>query len=271
MKSSTDSSQQKIEGSSCEMKQGLRFSAITLFPEMFDAVINYGVIGRAIKRKLIHLDCINPREFTNDRHRTVDDRPYGGGPGMLMKVEPLEKAINQAKANYACAKDDVNVIYLSPQGKRIDHQMVKRLSKKKHLVLLSGRYEGVDQRLIDHEVDEEISIGDIVLSGGELAAMVLIDSITRLLPGTLGHEQSAIEDSFEDGLLDHPHYTRPENYLGVTVPQVLLGGNHQQIESWRLKQRLGKTWLNRPDLLNEKKLSAREQSLLADFKKENEQ
>jgi len=268
MKRSTDSPQQKIKDDSIELTPKLRFSAITLFPEMFDAIINYGVIGRAIKRNLIHLDCINPREFTKDRHRTVDDRPYGGGPGMLMKVEPLEKAINQAKANHACAESEVKVIYLSPQGKKLDHQMVKRLSQEKHLVLLSGRYEGVDQRLIDQTVDEEISIGDFVLSGGELAAMAVIDSITRLLPGALGHDESAIEDSFEDGLLDHPHYTRPENYLGVAVPQILLGGNHQKIESWRLKQRLGKTWLNRPDLLNEKKLSEREQSLLADFKKE---
>jgi len=271
MKSSTDSSQQKTKDPSCETEQGLQFSAITLFPEMFDAVKDYGVIGRAIKRKIIHLDCINPREFTNDRHRTVDDRPYGGGPGMLMKVEPLDKAINQAKANHTCAKDDVKVIYLSPQGKKLDHQMVKELSRKKHLVLLSGRYEGIDQRLIDQQVDEEISIGDFVLSGGELAAMVVIDSITRLLPGALGHEGSAMEDSFEDGLLDHPHYTRPEEYQGNTVPRVLLSGNHQAIENWRLKQRLGITWLNRPDLLSEKKLSVQEQTLLAEFKKEHEQ
>ena len=271
MKSSTDSSQQPIKNASRDLEQGLQFSAITLFPEMFDAVRYYGVIGRAIKSKLIHLDCINPREFTSDRHRTVDDRPYGGGPGMLMKVEPLEKAINQAKAMHTCAKNDIKVIYLSPQGKKLDHQMAKQLSQKKHLVLLSGRYEGVDQRLIDQQVDEEISIGDFVLSGGELAAMVVIDSITRLLPGALGHQGSALEDSFEDGLLDHPHYTRPEEYQGKIVPQVLLGGNHQAIENWRLKQRLGKTWLNRPDLLSEKKLSAQEQTLLAEFKKEYEQ
>jgi len=282
MTSSTELSQNPVRGKQSKGKQSkgnqpkvtqadsetrLRFTAITLFPEMFNAISDYGVVGKAIDKKLVHLECINPRAFTEDRHRTVDDRPYGGGPGMLMKVEPLEKAIKQAKANHSLV--DTKVIYLSPQGKKLDHRLIKRLSRQKHLILLSGRYEGVDQRLIDQQVDEEISIGDFVLSGGELAAMVIVDSVCRLLPGTLGHQESAIEDSFEDGLLDHPHYTRPEDYKGNKVPKVLLGGNHQTIKDWRLKQRLGKTWLRRPDLLRLKSLSEKESVLLAEFKRDD--
>lgn len=241
----------------------LQFTAISLFPEMFDAVAQYGVVGRAIKNNQVKLDCINPRDFTKDKHRTVDDRPYGGGPGMLMKVEPLEKAVKHAKAMTSIK---AKVIYLSPQGKKLDHQLVKELSEEQHLILLSGRYEGVDQRLIEQQVDMELSIGDFVLSGGELAAMVLIDSITRLVPNVLGHSDSAIEDSFEDGLLDHPHYTRPESYLADKVPAVLLGGDHKAIAQWRLQQRLGRTWLKRPDLLANKELSNNEQALLLEFK-----
>ncbi len=269
----------------------IRFSSISLFPEMFKAISDYGVVGRAVKANKIALDCINPRDFTQDRHRTVDDRPYGGGPGMLMKIEPLQQAIQAAKTSRSDASgsnisdsdvsdSDVSdsnvsgsdissaakVIYLSPQGKKLDHALVKQLSQEQHLILLSGRYEGIDQRLIDQQVDMEISLGDFVLSGGELAAMVLIDSITRLLPKVLGHSDSAIEDSFEDGLLDHPHYTRPEVYQDLNVPPVLLSGDHHAIEKWRLQQRLGKTWLKRPDLLTKKNLTTSEQSLLDEFK-----
>jgi len=243
------------------------FSAISLFPEMFNAISGFGVVGRAIKNGLVKLDCINPRNFTQDRHRTVDDRPYGGGPGMLMTIQPLEKAIQAAKANTSDDSGEAKVIYLSPQGRKIDHHLVKQLSQEQHLILLSGRYEGIDQRLIDNQVDMEVSLGDFVLSGGELAAMVLIDAITRLLPEVLGHSDSAIEDSFEDGLLDHPHYTRPENYQGLDVPPVLLSGDHQAIATWRLQQRLGRTWLKRPDLLANKKLTESEQQLLSEFKK----
>jgi len=254
--------------------QSMLFSAISLFPEMFSAISDFGVVGRAVKNEIVKIDCINPRDFTEDRHRTVDDRPYGGGPGMLMKVEPLQRAIQAAKKSKQ-ARDLVSdsgsgsakVIYLSPQGKKLNHQLVKELSKQQHLILLSGRYEGIDQRLIDQQVDMEISLGDFVLSGGELAAMVLIDAITRLLPDVLGHSVSAIEDSFEDGLLDHPHYTRPESYQGMDVPPVLLSGDHKAIENWRLQQRLGRSWLKRPDLLEKKILSESEQQLLAEFKK----
>ncbi len=238
----------------------IRYSAISLFPEMFSAITQQGVVGRAIKNGKVSVDLINPRDFTSDRHRTVDDRPYGGGPGMLMKIEPLEKAINSAKSG-----TPGKVIYLSPQGKRIDHKIVRQLSQEKHLILLAGRYEGVDERLISEQVDLELSLGDFVLSGGELGAMVIIDSVTRLLPEVLGHSESAEQDSFVDGLLDHPHYTRPEVYNGAKVPEVLLSGNHQAIEAWRLQQRLGQTWLRRPELLQQRKLSKQEQQLLKLF------
>jgi len=264
MKNLTDTMDEEMTRQSSRTSS-LLFSNITLFPEMFDAIIDYGVVGRAIKSDLVTLNCVNPRDFTEDRHRTVDDRPYGGGPGMLMKVEPLEKAITAAKASGKNVAEAAKVIYLSPQGQKLDHALAKQLSKEKHIVLLSGRYEGIDQRLIDKNIDMEISIGDYVLSGGELAAMVLIDVVTRLLPGVLGHASSAVEDSFEDGLLDHPHYTRPERYQNIDVPAVLLSGDHQKIASWRLKQRLGKTWLNRPELIEQEVLSAEEKSLLREF------
>jgi tRNA (guanine37-N1)-methyltransferase len=237
---------------------------------MFGAITNYGVVGRAVKSNRIHVDCINPREFTQDRHRTVDDRPYGGGPGMLMKIEPLEKAIQFAKETDIAKQVQAKVIYLSPQGEKFTHTLAKKLSLEEHLILVSGRYEGVDQRLIDQVVDIEVSVGDFVLSGGELPSMVVIDAITRLLPEVLGHSESAEEDSFEDGLLDHPHYTRPEVYQGKTVPNVLLSGDHKAIAEWRLKQRLGRTWLKRPDLLIEKELSVLERQLLKDFKQDNQ-
>jgi len=258
----------------------MRFSVISLFPEMFDAVENYGVVGRAIKRKMVELVRFNPRDFTKDKHRSVDDRPYGGGPGMLMMIEPLEKAIQSAKNETAETgvdsqqrtnsnnKESAMVIYLSPQGQKLDQALARELSLKPHLILVAGRYEGVDQRLIDKAIDLEVSIGDFVLSGGELAAMTLIDTITRLKPEVLGHQESAIEDSFEDGLLDHPHYTRPESYQGQDVPSVLLSGDHQAIAQWRLQQRLGRTWLKRPDLLAKKELSDHENGLLDEFKNE---
>lgn len=255
----------------------IQFSAISLFPEMFSAVTDYGVIARAIKNGIIDVELINPRDFTSDRHRTVDDRPYGGGPGMLMKVEPLEKAICFAKKslidkgadNKNIDKSTGKVIYLSPQGKKIDHSIIEELSQEKHLILLAGRYEGIDERLLSKHVDIELSLGDFVLSGGELGAMAIIDAVTRLLPNVLGHKESAIEDSFVDGLLDHPHYTRPECFDNDLVPEVLLSGNHQAIENWRLQQRLGLTWIKRPDLLENRALSQREKCLLEAFQHDN--
>ncbi len=248
----------------------MRFSVISLFPEMFDAIENYGVVGRAIKKHLVELVRINPRDFTKDKHRSVDDRPYGGGPGMLMLIEPLEKAIAAAKeANGKALADkeqaSEKVVYLSPQGKKLDQALVKELSNIQHLVIVAGRYEGVDQRLIDKAIDLEISVGDYILSGGELAAMSLIDAVTRIKPQVLGHKESANQDSFEDGLLDHPHYTRPETYQGLEVPPVLLSGDHKAIERWRLQQRLARTWSKRPDLLKDKELTTEEKRLLEEY------
>lgn len=244
------------------MTSALTIGVVTLFPEMFDAVTEHGITGRAVKQQLLQLQAWNPRDFTDDRHRTVDDRPYGGGPGMVMKVEPLQKAIRAAKASVG---DDAKVIYLSPQGRQLDQAGVEELAAYKQLVLVAGRYEGIDERLIEAEVDEEWSIGDYVLSGGELAAMVLIDTVVRQIPGALGHQDSAQEDSFAEGLLDCPHYTRPESYQGEPVPQVLMGGDHEKIRRWRLKQALGRTWLRRRDLIDNRTLSAEEQDLLASF------
>ncbi|OUS25288.1 tRNA (guanosine(37)-N1)-methyltransferase TrmD [Gammaproteobacteria bacterium 45_16_T64] len=249
----------------------MKFGIVTLFPEMFSAVTDYGVTGRAVKSGLMQLDCINPRDFTQDVHRTVDDRPYGGGPGMLMIPGPLIEAINSAKATClaACDKESaVKVVYLSPQGKTFDQQAAKRFANEDALVLVAGRYEGIDERVIQSVVDEEWSIGDYVLSGGELPAMTMIDAITRLLPGVLGHQDSAEEDSFTDGLLDCPHYTRPERFRDSGVPKVLLSGNHQAIKEWRLKQSLGRTWERRPELLESKDLDNKQQALLDAYKKE---
>ncbi len=242
-----------------------RIDVITLFPEMFEA-IKQGITGRAIRNGLIELGLTNPRDFTTDRHKTVDDRPYGGGPGMLMKVEPLKKAILSVKANSNYKQP--KVVYLSPQGQPLTQNIVKALSNNEQLILLAGRYEGVDERLIEHYVDYECSIGDYVLSGGELPAMVLIDSLIRLLPGALGHNESASNDSFYAGLLDHPHYTRPEDFEGDRVPPVLLSGDHKKIEQWRLKQSLGRTWQRRPDLLANRELNELEQHFLDEFIKE---
>ncbi len=246
----------------------MRFTAITLFPEMFEATKQYGVVGRAIKDKKITLDCINPRDFTQDKHRSVDDRPYGGGPGMLMTIEPLSASLKSIID--ASIDERSKVVYLSPQGRKLDQSLVKELSQQQHLILISGRYEGVDQRFIDESVDMEISLGDFVLSGGEIASLAIIDTIARQIDGVLGHSESVIEDSFEDGLLDHPHYTRPEVYKDKKVPAVLLSGNHKEIDRWRLKQRLGITWQKRPDLLAEKKLTSEEKILLDEYKEEFE-
>ncbi|MCL1123080.1 tRNA (guanosine(37)-N1)-methyltransferase TrmD [Shewanella surugensis] len=235
---------------------------VTLFPEMFRAVTDFGVTGRAVNKGLLALQTWNPRDFTHDKHNTVDDRPYGGGPGMLMMVQPLRDAIHAAKA---AAGEDVKVIYLSPQGRKLTQQGVEELAKSSSLVLVCGRYEGIDERIIQTEVDEEWSIGDYVLSGGELPAMALIDSVSRLVPGVLGKQASAEQDSFSDGLLDCPHYTRPECLDGHDVPAVLLSGNHEHIRRWRLQQSLGKTLLIRPELFENLALTDEQTMLLTEF------
>jgi tRNA (guanine37-N1)-methyltransferase len=248
-----------------------QFDVVTLFPEMFEAVTECGVTGRARERKLFELVLWNPRNFTANSYRTVDDRPYGGGPGMVMMVEPLEKALSAARQRQRSAGvKKTRAVYLSPQGQLLKHERVMKLAALPGLVLLAGRYEGVDERLIERAVDEEISIGDYVLSGGELAAMVLMDGIVRQLPGALGDAESAIQDSFADGLLDCPHYTRPEVHEGAEVPPVLLSGNHGDIARWRLKQALGRTWKRRPDLLEQRALSTEERALLEEYKQEME-
>lgn len=224
----------------------MRIDVVTLFPEMFDALVGYGVSGRAIRRNILQLGLWNPRDYTRDVHKTVDDRPYGGGPGMVMLAQPLQDAVDAACAG---APQRPHVIALSPQGRRLDQAGVRELAAHPRLLLVAGRYEGMDERFIEATVDEEWSIGDYVLSGGELAAMVLIDALVRLLPGVLGHEDSAAEDSFFAGLLDHPHYTRPEIWQGRAVPGVLLSGNHREIAGWREQQALERTRQRRPDLL----------------------
>ncbi|MDR5617434.1 tRNA (guanosine(37)-N1)-methyltransferase TrmD [Arsenophonus sp.] len=241
---------------------------ISLFPEMFRAITEYGVISRAVKNGLLNIQCWDPRDYTHDRHRTVDDRPYGGGPGMLMMVQPLRDAIHAAKSEIG---EDAKVIYLSPQGRKLNQQGVCQLTANKKLILVCGRYEGIDERIIETEIDEEWSIGDYVLSGGELPAMVMIDSISRFIPGVLGHHASAEEDSFMTGLLDCPHYTRPEVLEGMEVPSVLLSGNHAEIERWRRKQSLGRTWLRRPELLTSLALTDEQRMLLAEFQQEYEE
>jgi len=241
----------------------IRFDVVTLFPEMFAAVTQSGIPRKALEAGLWRLETWNPRDFTTDNYRTVDDRPYGGGPGMVMLAEPLEKALDAVRA-----AGGGNVVYLSPQGRRLDHAKVMELSARAAVTLLCGRYEGVDERLIRRCVDEELSLGDFVLSGGELAAMAVIDAVVRQLPGALGDGQSAAEESFVAGLLDCPQYTRPESYSGERVPEVLLSGHHAQIRRWRLKQALGRTWLRRPELVAARSLSAEEQGLLEEFKQE---
>ena len=241
----------------------IRFDVVTLFPEMFSAITASGITARALEAGLWRLQTWNPRDFTTDNYRTVDDRPYGGGPGMVMLAEPIERALDAVKAS-----GGGRVIYLSPQGRKLDHRRVMAMSKESAITLLCGRYEGVDERLLARRVDEELSLGDYVVSGGELAAMALIDAAVRQLPGALGDEQSALQESFAGGLLDCPHYTRPELYRGEAVPQVLLSGHHENIRRWRLKQALGRTWLRRPELLQARGMTGEEQALLAEFQKE---
>tara|TARA_R110002050_G_scaffold57423_3_gene128907 strand:+ start:63299 stop:64084 length:786 start_codon:yes stop_codon:yes gene_type:complete len=245
-----------------EVNNIMRIGVVSLFPQMFDAITQYGVTGRAVKQGKLDIDYWDPRDFTSDKHRTVDDRPYGGGPGMVMKVEPLQQAIHAAKAVLG---QQTKVVYLSPQGRKLDQQGLQELATRDAMIFVAGRYEGVDERLIEQEIDEEWSIGDYVLSGGELAAMVIIDGVARLLPGVLGDEESAQQDSFMAGLLDHPHYTRPERSSSQNVPEVLLGGDHEAIRKWRLKQSLGRTWLRRPELLVMETLSNEQNALLEQF------
>lgn len=247
----------------------LQFDIITLFPPMFDAVTECGVTGRARDSGLYQLVLWNPRDFAANSHRTVDDRPYGGGPGMVMMAEPLEKAIAAASQRQkSSGVRRPRVVFLSPQGRLLNHRLVMELSQEQGLVMIAGRYEGVDERLVRRQIDDEISIGDYVLSGGELAAMVVMDCVVRQIPGVLGDAESARQDSFVNGLLDCPHYTRPEAYKGEAVPPVLMSGNHAEISRWRLKQALGRTWQRRPDLLAQRELSEEELALLEDFKKE---
>ncbi len=249
----------------------MRFDVISLFPEMFDALTKFGITSRAEARNIYSVNVINPRDFTQDNHKTVDDRPYGGGPGMVMLAEPLAKSIDLAKHNQAALGFKPHVVHLSPRGEPLNHQKVMQLSQMQGLILLASRYEGVDERLISALVDEEVSIGDYVLSGGELPAMVLIDAVVRQLPGVLGDADSAVEDSFVNGLLDYPHYTRPEVYKEQKVPEVLLSGNHARIREWRLKQSLLLTRAKRPDLLAARSLTKEEARLLQEGIREQEQ
>lgn len=239
----------------------MRVDVITLFPEFVEQVIGYGVVGRAAGQGLLSLHCWNPRDYARDRHRTVDDRPYGGAPGMLMKAQPLKDAIDAVRAQ----NGDAQLVYLSPQGRLLQQSMLAERVQSGSVILLCGRYEGIDERLLEMEVDDEWSLGDYVISGGELAAMVCIDAMTRLIPGALGDDESARQDSFSAGLLECPQYTRPEEFMGRRVPEVLMGGNHRDIETWREQQALGRTWQRRPDLLERVDLDARQKALLEEF------
>lgn len=243
----------------------MRVDVVTLFPEMVATLLRFGVTGRAVERGLLEVATWDPRSETHDRHRTVDDRPYGGGPGMVMKVQPLRDALRRARQ---AVEPPGRTIYLSPQGRPLNQDGVRELALEPRLILLAGRYEGIDERLVEAEIDEEWSIGDYVLSGGELAALVMIDAVARLLPGALNDGESAAQDSFMDGLLDCPHYTRPEEIDGQRVPAVLLGGDHAAIARWRRREALGRTWLRRPKLLAARSLDAAEQSLLNEFIRE---
>lgn len=243
----------------------MHIGVVTLFPEMLSTIGQHGVVGRAARRELVTLEFVNPRDYTDDAHRTVDDRPYGGGPGMVMKYEPLAGALESLRA---ALPDGSPVVYLTPQGRVFDQPTARRYATLPGLALLAGRYEGVDERLLEAQVDEELSLGDFVLSGGEVAAMAVIDAVVRLLPGVLGDESSAAQDSFMDGLLDFPHYTRPECVDGRRVPEVLLSGDHAAIERWRRKQALARSYLRRPDLLQEADLDEEQQGLLDEFLKE---
>ena len=246
----------------------MHVAVVSLFPEFVAGVAEHGVVGRARQRELLALDVVNPRDFTTDVHRTVDDRPYGGGPGMVMKYEPVAAALDAAKER---VPEQVPVVYLSPQGQVFDQAMAKRFAELPGLVLLAGRYEGIDERLVETHIDAEVSLGDFVLSGGEIAAMAVIDAVVRLLPGVLGDDESAVQDSFMDGLLDHPHYTRPEAVAGKQVPEVLLSGDHAAIDRWRYKQALGRSFLRRPELVEKLNLNSEQQTLLDEFLKEQRQ
>jgi len=246
----------------------MQVAVVTLFPQMFEAIERWGITSRAIERGILELDCINPRDHASDRHRSVDDRPYGGGPGMVMMLPPLRDAIRVARTRLG---EGAHSVYLSPQGRRVDQAAIAELAARERVVFVCGRYEGVDERLLEREVDEELSVGDFVLSGGEVAAMLLVEAMTRLLPGALGHEESARGDSFADGLLDWPHYTRPEVSDGLAVPPVLLSGDHEAIRRWRLKQALGRTWKRRPDMLREAQLDEEQRALLEEYVSEQQE
>lgn len=246
----------------------MEIAVVSLFPELVSQIAEYGVVGRAKERKLLALHCENPRDYATDTHRTVDDRPYGGGPGMVLKYEPAAAAIKAARQ--AVVKGSP-VVCLSPQGRVFDQEVARRYAALPGMVLLAGRYEGIDERLVEQEVDEELSLGDFVLSGGEIAAMAVIDAVARLLPGVLGDDESAQKDSFMQGLLDHPHYTRPETVNGRKVPAVLLSGDHERIARWRYKQALGRSYIRRPDLVKKLELSREQQKLLDEFLKEQGQ
>ena len=249
----------------------MQLGIVTLFPEMFAAVTEHGISGRAVRSGLMNLELFNPRDYTTDKHRTVDDKPFGGGPGMLMKTEPLMASIaaaRQAVSQKQTTGESVKVIYLSPQGKTLKQDSIIDLAKREGMVLLCGRYQGIDNRVLVSEIDEEWSLGDFVISGGELAAMTLIDAMTRFQPGALGDEGSALEDSFSNGLLHSPEYTRPQSIAGSDVPEVLLSGDHEAIRKWRMKQSLGATWLKRPDLLQAMSLEIEQEELLKQFKQD---
>ena len=238
------------------------FGVVSLFPEMFSAVTESGVTRRACEKGLISVTCFNPRDYAYDKYKTVDDKPYGGGPGMLMKVQPLRDAINAARAK---APAGTKVVCMSPQGERLNHSLVTRFHDWGSLILIAGRYEGIDERILQREVDLEVSIGDYVLSGGEIPAMCVIDAVSRMVPGVLGNIRNAQEDSFADGLLHFPQYTRPEEIEGLSVPQILMSGNHQKIRRWRLQQALARTYERRPDLLQSRLLNREEQELLREY------
>ena len=243
----------------------MQMQVVTIFPEMVNTIGEYGVVGRAVEREVISLECQNPRDFTVDVHRTVDDRPYGGGPGMVMKYEPAAAAIAAAKEKLPAGSP---VVCMSPQGVVFDQATAQRFAGLAGIIFLAGRYEGIDERLIESKVDEELSLGDFVISGGEIAAMAVIDAVTRLLPGVLGDETSAMQDSFMEGLLDHPHYTRPEELDGRRVPEVLLSGDHARIARWRYQQALGRSFQRRPDLVEKLELNDEQQKLLNEYLEE---
>ena len=253
------------------LRQPMRIAVVTLFPELIETASRFGITGRALEAEIWRLWCVNPRDFATDNHRTVDDRPYGGGPGMVMLAEPLEQALDSAleRIREDGGASKARVVYLTPQGERLTHEGVLALKNEGDLVLLAGRYEGIDERLLERRVDLEVSLGDYVLSGGEFPALVLIDALVRQLPGATNDPESVQEESFVEGLLDCPHYTRPEVHDGHAVPPVLMSGNHAQIRRWRLKQALGRTWIRRPDLLSSRQLSDEEARLLQEFKHES--